>query len=97
MYRNTRDQVMQYRQTANLATPQIWRDQAKRQLTDWAGVGVGAQRDDAAEFNGKIFEVLDDRFKDISDVDQQFRDKFVGVFTAPRTPETIEQLTEGVR
>jgi hypothetical protein len=94
MYRKTRDQVMQYRQTANLATAQIWRDQAKRQLTDWAGAGVGAQRDDAAEFNGKIFEVVDDRFKDISDLDHQFRDKFVGVFTTPPTPETIEQLTE---
>jgi len=95
MFKNTRAQVAEYLKNNNLVTAQIWRDEAKRHLTDWAGGGVGGQCEDAAELDKKIFELIDRNWKVTEEMDKQFQGKFSGIFTAPLTSDTLETLTEG--
>jgi hypothetical protein len=94
MFKNTRAQVAEYLKNNNLVTAQIWRDEAKRHLQEWAAGGVGGQGDDAAEFNKKIFDLIDRNWKVTEEMDKQFQGKFSGIFTAPLTSDTLETLTE---
>lgn len=94
MFKNTRAQVAEYEKNNNLVTAQIMRDESKRALSDWAGNTVSAQKDDAAEFNGRIFDVIDRNWKVTEEIAKQFQSKFAGVFTAPLTSDTLETLTE---
>jgi hypothetical protein len=94
MFKNTRKQVADYEKSNNLTTAQIMRDEAKRFLNDWAGSLLAEQRDDAAEFNAKIFEVIDKNWKVTEEMHKQFQSRFAGIFTAPLTSDTLETLTE---
>jgi len=94
MFQKTREQVTEYERNNNLVTAQIMRDEAKRFLDEWADHTAGAQRDDGAEFNKKIFDIVDKNWKVTEEMAKQFEGRFSGVFYAPLTRDTMETLTE---
>ena len=94
MFKNTRAQVAEYEKNNNLTTAQIMRDEAKRFLSEWQNAVIGGQRADAAEFNAKIFDLIDRNWKVTEEMAKQFQSKFSGIFTAPLTSDTLETLTE---
>jgi hypothetical protein len=94
MFKNTRAQVAEYEKNNNLTTAQIMRDEAKRFLSEWQNAVIGGQRADAAEFNAKIFDLIDRNWKVTEELAKQFQSKFSGIFTAPLTSDTLETLTE---
>jgi len=94
MFKNTRAQVAEYEKNNNLTTAQIMRDEAKRFLSEWQNVVIGGQRADAAEFNVKIFDLIDRNWKVTEELAKQFQSRFSGIFTAPLTSDTLETLTE---
>jgi len=93
MFMETRNQVTEYERNNNLATAQIMRDEAKRFLNEWVDHTVMAQRDDGAELNKKIFEIIDKIWNITEDKAKQFEERFSGVFYAPLTGDTMESLT----
>jgi hypothetical protein len=95
MFKETREQVIEYERKNNLVTAQIMRDEAKRFLSNWADSDcVDDQGDDADEFNAKIFNVIDKNWKVTEEMAKQFESKFSGIFYAPLTSDTLETLTE---
>ncbi len=93
MFKSTRTQVAEYEKNNNLTTAQITHDEAKRFLNEWAYGAVGAQRDDAAEFNTRVFAAIDRHWRTMREMADQFASRFAGVFTAPLTNDTLETLT----
>jgi hypothetical protein len=94
MFKNTRAQVAEYEKKNNLNVAQIVRDDAKRLLSEWQNAAVAGQRADAAEFDAKIFELIDRNWKVTEEMAKQFQSRFSGIFTAPLTSDTLETLTE---
>ena len=94
MFKNTRAEVADYLNRSNLVTVRLWRDEATRHLTEWAGASIGSQREDAEEFNKKIFDLVDVKWQVTETMDKEFQSRFAGIFTSPLTSDTLETLTE---
>lgn len=95
LFNTTREDVMEYREKNDIPEAKVRYDQAKGQLTTWAGKRpTTGQRNDAAAFCAQVFKPIDAAWKITQDLDKDFRKRFSGVFFDALGSQTIEDLAE---